>query len=160
MCNLHVFVCMCVFAVFQNLVCIHVDNYNFMEIFFPPFLTTTSAAEANNRGRVEAKRSGSLSLFLLSLCLSLSLCSLPPLSLFLPTPPSFSRSSSSVARTTYVWSLGWTQNHCYQRKCAQTSHNDFHLEPVHKHSQMHRDTLSWLRQAGCMLFFSAEAAVT
>lgn len=81
MCNLHVFVCMCVFAVFQNLVCIHVDNYNFMEIFFPPFLTTTSAAEANNRGRVEAKRSGSLSLFLLSLCLSLSLCSLPPLSL-------------------------------------------------------------------------------
>lgn len=67
--------CLCVFAVFQNLVCIHVDNYNFMEIFFPPFLTTTSAAEANSRGRVEAKLSGSLSLFL-----PLSLCCLPLLS--------------------------------------------------------------------------------
>lgn len=102
----------------------------------------------------------SLSFSSLCFCLFLFALCLPSLSLFLPTPPSFSRSSSSVARTTYVWSLGWTQNHCYQRKCAQTSHNDFHLEPVHKHSQMHRDTLSWLRQAGCMLFFSAEAAVT
>ena len=96
----------------------------------------------------------SLSLSLSSLFLSLSL------SLSLSTPPSFCRSSSSVARTTYVSSLGWTQNHCYQRKCTQTSHNDFHLEPVHKHSQMHIDTLSGLRQAGCMLFSSAEAAVT
>lgn len=130
---------MCVFAVFQNSVCIHVDNYNFIEIFFPPFLTTTSAAEANNRGRVEAKLSGSLPLFLLSPFLSLSLCCLP-CSVFLPISPSFSRSSSSEAWTTYVRSLGWTQNHCYQRKCTHTSHNDFHLEPVHKHSQMQRDT--------------------
>lgn len=148
--------CLCACAVFQNLVCIHVDNYNFMEIFFPPFLTTTSAAEANSRGRVEAKRSGSLSLSF-SLSLSLSFLSF---SLSLSTPPSFCRSSSSVARTTYVSSLGWTQNHCYQCKCTQTSHNDFHLEPVHKHSQMHIDTLSGLRQAGCMLFSSTEAAVT
>lgn len=62
--------------------------------------------------------------------------------------------------TTYVWSLGWTQNHCYQGKCIQTSHNDFHLKPVHKHSQMLTDTLSLLRQAGRMLFSSAEAAVS
>ena len=81
--------CLCACAVFQNLVCIHVDNYNFMEIFFPPFLTTTSAAEANSRGRVEAKRSGSLSLSRsLSLSLSLSFCVSPflclsPLSLSL-----------------------------------------------------------------------------
>lgn len=27
-------VCVCVFSIFQKLVCIHVDNYNFMEIFF------------------------------------------------------------------------------------------------------------------------------
>lgn len=133
---------MCVFVVFQNSVCIHVDNYNFIEIFFPPFLTTTSAAEANNRGRVEAKLSGSLPLFLLSFFLFLSLCYLP-CCVFLPTSPSFSRSSSSEARTTYVRSLGWTLNHCYQRKCTHTSHNDFHLEPVHKHSQMQRDT-GWL----------------
>lgn len=140
------------FAVFQNLVCIHVDNYNFMEIFSPPFLKTTSAAEANSRGRVEAKHSGSLSFSSLCFCLSLSHCCLPASSLC--------RSSSSLARTTYIWSLGWTQNHCYQRKCTQTSHNDFHLEPVHKHSQMRRHTLSGLRQTGCMLFSSTEAAVT
>lgn len=49
--------------------------------FFPPFLTTTSAAEANNRGRVEAKRSGSLSLSPLSVSVSFSLLSASPLSL-------------------------------------------------------------------------------
>ncbi len=74
---------MCVFAVFQNLVCIHVDNYNFMEIFFPPFLKTTSAAEANSRGRVEAKLAGSLSFSSLSLCLFLSAACLLSLSLSL-----------------------------------------------------------------------------
>lgn len=100
-------------------------------------------------------------LFLSAVCLCLSLfLSLGLFLSFCLYPLSFCRSSSSMARTTYVWSLGWTQNHCYQRKCTQTSHNDFHLEPVHKHSQMHRDTLSGLRQADCMLFSSAEAAVT
>lgn len=160
MCNLHVFVCTCVFAVFQNLVCIHVDNYNFMEIFSLPSLRPhLQLRQIIEEGRRPNFLVLSLSFSSFCFCPFLSaLCLLAPSfylsvslpllhSLLLPGLPSCSRSSSSVAWTTYVWSLGWTQNHCYQRKCAQTSHNDFHLEPVHKHFQMHRDTL--MAQAGC-----------
>lgn len=69
-------------------------------------------------------------------CLSLSTVStlLPSIADLLPWPG-----------TTYVWSLGWTQNHCYQGKCIQMSHNGFHLKPVHKHSQMLTDLIA---QAG------------
>lgn len=155
-------VCVCVFSVFQKLVCIHVDNYNFMEIFFflplpflRPHLQLRQIIEEGWRPNVLLLSSFLLFVFLFfsfSLCrLSLSTFStlLPSIADLLPWPG-----------TTYVLSLGWTQNHCYQGKCIQTSHNDFHLKPVHKHSQMLTDTLSWLRQAGRMLCSSAEAAVT
>lgn len=47
--------------------------------------------------------------------------------------------------------LGGPQTVAISASVLETSHNDFHLEPVHKHSQMHRDTLWGLRQAACML---------
>lgn len=56
--------------------------------FFPPFLTTTSAAEANSRGRVEAKLSASPSFSSLRLFLFLSASALslsPPLFSLLPS---------------------------------------------------------------------------
>lgn len=92
-----------------------------------------------------------LSSFLLFLVLSsFFFFPLSPVSTFSALLPSIS-DLLPWPGTTYVRSLGWTQNHCYQGKCIQTSHNDFHLKPVHKHSQMLIDTLSLLRQAGRML---------